>query len=338
MSTANPIKSDIDFDAPGKQVGYLRLPHSVNRSAYGWIPIPVASIRNGTGPTFLITAGSHGDEYEGQIIVARLIRELQPSMIQGQVILLPMTNFPAAEAGTRTSPLDDGNLNRLYPGNPAGTPTQVIAHYIESVLLARAEYMVDLHSGGTSLIYEGANMMGLEPRDAEEEVRVSGLLRAFGLPKAFLYQPNPVNVTAAARRQGAICFLTELGGGGQVSSGLVDLARQGLLNLLAHVGILSGELVPASAPAVPRMMRIEKGIHYVYALNAGLWEPLVELGDQVEAGQPAALIHFPDDPLREPVTVYFAGSGEVICKRALAQVRVGDCLLELAGARSGNMG
>jgi predicted deacylase len=296
MSTANPIKSDIDFDAPGKQVGYLRLPHSVNRSAYGWIPIPVASIRNGTGPTFLITAGSHGDEYEGQIIVARLIRELQPSMIQGQVILLPMTNFPAAEAGTRTSPLDDGNLNRLYPGNPAGTPTQVIAHYIESVLLARAEYMVDLHSGGTSLIYEGANMMGLEPRDAE------------------------------------------LGGGGQVSSGLVDLARQGLLNLLAHVGILSGELVPASAPTVPRMMRIEKGVHYVYALNAGLWEPLVELGDQVEAGQPAALIHFPDDPLREPVTVHFAGSGEVICKRALAQVRVGDCLLELAGLRSGIFG
>jgi hypothetical protein len=50
------------------------------------------------------------------------------------------------------------------------------------------------------------------------------------------------------------------------------------------------------------------------------------------------LIHFPDDPLREPVTVHFAGSGEVICKRALAQVRVGDCLLELAGLRSGIFG
>lgn len=338
MNTANPIKSDVDFQATGKHVGYLRLPHSVNRSAYGWIPIPVASIRNGEGPTFLITAGSHGDEYEGQIIVARLIRELQPSMIQGQVILLPMTNFPAAEAGTRTSPIDDGNLNRLYPGNPAGTPTHVIAHYIESVLLGLADYMVDLHSGGTSLIYEGANMMGLEPRDAEEEAMVSGLLKAFGLPKAFLYQPNPVNVTAAARRQGAICFLTELGGGGLVSSGLVDQAHQGLLSLLAHVGILSGELVPASPPAVPRLMRIEKGVHYVYALNAGLWEPLVELGDQVEAGQPAALIHFPHEPLREPVTVHFSGSGEVICKRALAQVRVGDCLLELAGPRSGIFG
>lgn len=335
MSSANPIKSDIDFDAPGKHVGYLRLPHSVHRSAYGWVPIPVASVRNGEGPTFLITAGSHGDEYEGQILVARLIRELQPEMIQGQVILLPMTNFPAAEAGTRTSPLDDGNLNRVYPGDPAGTPTQVIAHYIESVLLARADYMVDLHSGGTSLIYDGANMMGLEPRDAAEELKVSGLLKAFGLPKAFLYQPNPVNVTAAARRQGAVCLLTELGGGGLVSLGLVEQARQGLLSLLAHVGILSGELVPASPAAVPRLMRIEKNAHYVYAFNAGLWEPLVRLGDQVEAGQPAALIHFPQEPLREPVTVHFSGSGEVICTRALAQVRVGDCLLQLAGPRSG---
>jgi hypothetical protein len=74
--------------------------------------------------------------------------------------------------------------------------------------------MVELRSGGTSLMYDGANMMGLEPRDAEEEARVTGLSKTFGLPRAFLYQPNPVNVTAGARRQGAICFLTELGGGG----------------------------------------------------------------------------------------------------------------------------
>lgn len=38
----NPIRSEIDLDADGKYVGYLRLPHSVHRSAYGWIPIPIA--------------------------------------------------------------------------------------------------------------------------------------------------------------------------------------------------------------------------------------------------------------------------------------------------------
>jgi len=335
MTTTNPIKSDIDFGADGKHVGHLRLPHSVHRSAYGWIPIPVVSIRNGEGPVFVISAGSHGDEYEGQILVSRLIREIDSRMITGQLILLPMLNYPAAEAGLRTSPLDDGNLNRLFPGDPAGTPTQIIAHYIESVLLAKADYLIDLHSGGSSLMYDGANMMGLEPRDVEEERRVSDLLKAFGLPKAFLYHPNPVNITAAARRQGAICFLTELGGAGSVDKRLIQDARQGLLHLMAFTGLLHGTLVPEAAPYKPRLMHIDKSLHYVYSLHAGVWEPLVELGASVSAGQPAALIHFPAEPMREPVQVYFSGDGEVVCKRAMAQVKRGDCLFQLAGKRAG---
>ncbi|ARP83981.1 deacylase [Bordetella genomosp. 8] len=330
---ANPIKCEIDLDAAGKQVGFLRLPHSVHRSAYGWLPIPIASIRNGTGPTVIISAGTHGDEYEGQIIVSRLIREIEPETVTGQLILLPMANAPAAEAGMRTSPIDNGNLNRLYPGDPAGTPSQVIAHYIEHVLLARAQYMVDLHSGGTSLQYDGANMMGLEPRDAEEETHVIGLLKAFGLPKAFLYQPNAVNVTAAARRQGAICFLTELGGGGNVDPALVGQGMQGLLHLLGYMGVLHGDMVPAAPPAQARLMTIDRSAHYVYAYDNGICEPLVALGAKVRKGQPAALIHFPDTPLRPPQTVYFPGDGEVVCKRALAMVRRGDCIFQMASER-----
>ncbi|MBB3213090.1 hypothetical protein FHW67_002379 [Herbaspirillum sp. Sphag1AN] len=329
----NPIKPDIDLDADGKHIGYLRLPYSVHRSAYGWIPIPVASIKRGEGPVVIVSAGSHGDEYEGQIIVSHLIRELDPEMVSGQLILLPMTNAPAAEAGMRTSPLDEGNLNRLYPGDPSGTPTQIIAHYIEHELLARADYMIDLHSGGTSLIYDGANMMGLEPRDAEEEKHVTDLLKAFGLPRAFLYQPNPVNVTAAARRQNAICFLTELGGGGVVSTALIREGMQGLLNLLGFIKLLSGALVPSGPPAQARLMRIDRIKHYVYAMDNGVHEPLVELGATVTKGQAAALIHFPDNPGRAPQTVYFDADGEVICKRAIAMVKRGDCIFQMADER-----
>ncbi|MDR8059949.1 succinylglutamate desuccinylase/aspartoacylase family protein, partial [Burkholderia cenocepacia] len=87
---------EIDLDAQGKHAGYQRLPHSVHRSAYGWLPIPIVSIRNGDGPVALVMAGNHGDEYEGQIIVSQLLREIEPVMVCGQLILLPMANFPAA--------------------------------------------------------------------------------------------------------------------------------------------------------------------------------------------------------------------------------------------------
>lgn len=329
MSNVNPIKSEVDFNIQGKHTGFLRLPHSVHRSAYGWLPIPIASIRNGQGPTIVVMAGNHGDEYEGQVMVSRLIREIMPAMITGHLILLPMANFPAAQAGRRTSPLDGGNLNRHFPGNPSGTPTEIIAHYIENTLLAQANYVIDLHSGGSSLLYDGANMLALDPRDDNEAEHVKILLKSFGLPKAFFHAPNPVTLSSAARRQGAISVVTELGGAGMITPSILEQAMQGLLHLLGHAGLLHGSLVPAQAPTQTQFMRIDATRHYVYAREAGLFEPRVELGAQVQAGDTAALIHFPNTPERPPEKVLFEGNGNVICKRVPAQVLAGDCLFQL---------
>jgi uncharacterized protein len=106
------LTAEIDFDRDGKQHGFIRLPYSVHRSAYGWIPIPVACIKNGDGPRVLLMAGNHGDEYEGQVALGKLIRSLEAEKVHGRIIILPSANFPAAMAGMRTSPLDEGNLNR----------------------------------------------------------------------------------------------------------------------------------------------------------------------------------------------------------------------------------
>ena len=327
MST---LHNEIDLDADGRHVGYLRLPYSVHRSAYGWIPIPIASVRNGEGPVVVVMGGNHGDEYEGQVLVSSLIREIEPQWVRGQLIFLPMANFPAAAAGLRTSPLDGGNLNRSFPGDPAGPPTAAIADYIEHTLLARAQYLIDLHSGGSSLLYDGANMLAIEPRDADEAQRLKALLAAFGLPRAFLHPANPVHAASAARRQGAISILTELGGGGTVQARLLRDARHGLLNLLSFIGLLSGPLVPDGPPGKTQFYKVSGSRDYVYAYERGVYEPLVELGEQVSAGQPAARIHFPDTPLREPVTASFAGSGVVVCQRVPAAVERGDCLFHLA--------
>ncbi|MBM3481534.1 MAG: hypothetical protein FJX69_20380, partial [Alphaproteobacteria bacterium] len=127
MGAVQPKKSliwtEVDYEREGKQVGYLHLPHSVTRSAYGTIAIPVAVIRNGEGPTVFLMAGNHGDEYEGQIVLAKLIRELEPRHIKGRVIVMPAANLPAAMDGARVSPIDGGNLNRAFPGDAEGTPT-----------------------------------------------------------------------------------------------------------------------------------------------------------------------------------------------------------------------
>ena len=62
------------FAVQGRKTGFIRIPHSVHRSAYGHIAWPVAVIAHGQGPTVLLMAGNHGDEYEGQAAFGQLIR------------------------------------------------------------------------------------------------------------------------------------------------------------------------------------------------------------------------------------------------------------------------
>ena len=179
------LAAEIDFDRDGKQHGFIRLPHSVHRSAYGWIPIPVASIKNGEGPRILLMAGNHGDEYEGQVALGKLIRSLEPAEVSGRIIILPSANFPAAMAGMRTSPLDEGNLNRSFPGDPYGGPTAQIADYIESVLLLQCDFVFDFHSGGSSLTYVPSALMR-RPQTPAALAQGIEMLRTFGAPVAYL--------------------------------------------------------------------------------------------------------------------------------------------------------
>jgi predicted deacylase len=190
MAAASKIWTDIDFDRDGRQVGWLDLPHSVTRSAYGVIAIPAAVIRNGDGPTALLMAGNHGDEYEGQVALAKLIRAMTPERVRGRVIVLPAINLPAVMAGARVSPIDDVNLNRAFPGDPAGTATRQIAHYVDSVLFPRADIVVDLHSGGSSLDYLPFASMHESP-DASVNRRGLAALKAFGAPLSLVWQTAP---------------------------------------------------------------------------------------------------------------------------------------------------
>ena len=81
------LSTPIDFDAPGKQCDYVRLPHSVHRSAYGWLPIPIVCIRNGEGPTVLLMSGTHGDEYEGQVTLTKLVNQLEADDIDRKSVV-----------------------------------------------------------------------------------------------------------------------------------------------------------------------------------------------------------------------------------------------------------
>ena len=110
------VGATVDYEADGKQHGYLSIPHSRNDSGWGAVHLPITVVKNGSGPTLTFTGGNHGDEYEGPISLLRLARALDPASITGRVIIIPALNFPAVMAGTRVSPIDGVNMNRAFPG------------------------------------------------------------------------------------------------------------------------------------------------------------------------------------------------------------------------------
>ena len=141
-----PVKSTIDFEQDGLQHGFLKLPHSHDESAYGSVMIPISMVKNVEGPTALLTGGNHGDEYEGPIAMFDLARTIDPRQIRGRVILVPAMNYPAFQAGKRTSPIYSCNMNRSFPGNREGSITEKITDYFQRTLLPLAEWVLDLHS------------------------------------------------------------------------------------------------------------------------------------------------------------------------------------------------
>lgn len=98
-----------------------------------------------------LTGANHGDEYEGPAALFELAHTLDPDDVSGRIIIVPALNYPAFRAGTRTSPIDRGNLNRSFPGRPDGSVTEKIADYVTRQLLPLADIVLDFHSGGRTL-------------------------------------------------------------------------------------------------------------------------------------------------------------------------------------------
>ena len=75
------------------------------------------------------------------------------------------------------------------------------------------------------------------------------------------------------------------------------------------------------------MLRISITLHML-----GMWvlfEPEVELGDEVKKGDLAGRIHTPETPWQSPADVFFDADGLVVCKRVPGRVERGDCLFHL---------
>lgn len=226
------------------------------------------------GPLVLITAGVHGDEYEGPAAVHALAQMLSPELLQGTVIAVPVANPAAYAAGTRLNPQDGRNLARTFPGNANGSPTERLAAALFEELAARAGYVIDLHSGGVEYVFLPVAGFYGNPNGGNPSF---GAARAFGLPVLWQLPPTDGVLSCEAWRRGKIAIGAEYLGAGQLSPDGVRGYRNGVLACLAHWGLL------ASSPEEPRTVTVFEG-DWQLASVSGLFTAGCRLGDAVKKG------------------------------------------------------
>ena len=210
-----------------------------------------------------------------------LANNINSEDIQGRVIIVPGMNYPAFQAGKRTSPIDGGNMNRVFPGNPEGTFTEKIADYFNRTLLPLADFVVDFHSGGKTLDFLPfccAHVLN----DKEQQSRCIEAMKAFNAPHSvMLLEIDAVNMyDTAAENMGKVFISTELGGGGSTTAYTVEIAKKGIRNLLRHTGICKGDL------EVSETLNLDMPDQrcYIFSETTGLVEHCVDLGDSVKEG------------------------------------------------------
>jgi predicted deacylase len=235
------------------------------------------------GPTLTVIAGVHGCEYASMDGVRRWLRTLEGRELHGRVRAVPVLNVTAF--ATRTPfvvPEDGKNLNRSFPGDPAGTLAERLAHDAFTQLISGSDAYVDAHCGD---MVEALQPFALyEAGPAEEQARE--LAAAYGLPYV-IRQPagagRTVNGTSSssAAAIGIPAITAEAGGCGLVEEPAVALHVAGLDGVLARLDMIKAGR-PAGPPPAPTYLG---QFLWPRCAEGGWWAPAVKAGDTVTQGQ-----------------------------------------------------
>jgi N2-acetyl-L-2,4-diaminobutanoate deacetylase len=328
--------SEIDFSRAGKhhyQVAF----HLDSTWGYSLVPLTVINgLREGRGdapPGVAAFGGNHGNEWEGQVAIKRLSQDLDPAEMRGRVILVPQLNPGACDANQRVSALDGVNMNRAFPGDPAGTITYRIAHFVKTRIFPQVRVVVDIHSGGNEGAF--APCTSFHPiADAAQRTEIATVAKLFDTPFIMIYAGAmaPGLLPSEAENDGKIAVGSELGYAEGVNPKGVRHAYEGIRNVLRYCGILPGAVVKIDQERMtpPRFVSAANLADYIPCPRTGIWEPVVTLGDEVRQGDLLGRLHDFGDHASPALEILAHCAGVVMMMHFPARAEKGVTLYVIA--------
>jgi uncharacterized protein len=247
--------------------------------------IPVALVHGARpGPVLALVAGAHGTEYASIIALEKLIGLLDPSSIAGTVIILPLVNLASFEQKVpHLNPTDGKNMNRFYPGNPAGSQTERASYLITREVVDQSDHLIDLHGGDLDESLRPYSYWTVTG-NAEQDSISKAMALAFGLDHIIISADRPKDPGASrylentATTRGKPSLTAEAGYAGTVTPADVDALVKGCLGVMGYLRMIDRVVRP------PRHVLWFEKVLTVASDAGGVFYPLQARDTWVPAG------------------------------------------------------
>ena len=243
------------------------------------IRVPILVARGAEpGPVLGITAAVHGNELNGISVVQRLFAEIDPTVLRGTVIGVLAMNVPGVLLRQRQ--FNDGeDLNRVAPGKPDGSDSQIYAYRLVDRIISHFNLMIDLHTasnGRVNSLYVRTDM----------DNPVTARMAQLQSPQIIVHNPpNDKTMRGAAASRGVAAITVELRDPNRFQPGAVEDGLQGVRNVLYDRSMLDGTILCPLSETI-----LCDGSYWLYTGAGGLLEVLPRVAQLVKAGELVARV------------------------------------------------
>ncbi|PLK23011.1 hypothetical protein C0V72_11780 [Porphyrobacter sp. TH134] len=245
------------------------------RDGATFIPLTVI---HGTQPgkVLAVVAGIHGFEFAPILAAEQLAERIDPARIKGTLIIVRVANVPGFEGRSpNVDPVDRKNLNRVFPGDPQGTQTERIADLIAREVVARCDFLMDVHSGdGAEFLDAFVGAYG-GPLATDFPLALA-VAQGFGFPNIVRYRMETqaqIDSGRSLNRQGVAMgkptILVEIGQNGSRDHAHVAAIVNGVESALGVLGMTAPR---TRGPAVSA--RLFEGTTALTARHTGIYHPV----------------------------------------------------------------
>jgi hypothetical protein len=271
------------------QVGNLEVPRGSKAEGYlvaqdddtGTVKLPISAVNGAeSGPVLSVTGGMYGTIYTGINACIRAYNQLEPKMLSGTVVFVPVIEMTGFQKGMDESPIDHLNPNRVFPGDPSGTITQRIANLVFSEVIRKSQYHLDLRGGD---LWEQLITFAISCQigNKESDSKAEQAAKALGTEYYLVMPEQKGTLLTEANRIGVCSIILEASKGlATYDEDDIQFNMTGIQNLLKHLKMIDGK------PTVPvKQNREEFEIHIMKAQHGGLLYLDCKCGQMARKGQ-----------------------------------------------------